>query len=141
MDNVAQGKENLLLNLSLYNFLFFMYSGEQKAGVCVCLCNRTAGNSHVGEKIRPLSTKFGAGNWGRGRGEEGKWMVVILPFLEDCVTPPPHVLLVRRLTPALLGLRALLPGDRQPLASFGFGEAGPNQVVFAGRGIAKHRGP
>lgn len=89
MDNVAQGKENLLLNLSLYNFLFFMYSGEQKAGVCVCLCNRTAGNSHVGEKIRPLSTKFGAGNWGRGRGEEGKWMVVILPFLEDCVTPPP----------------------------------------------------
>lgn len=37
-----------------------------------------------------------------------------------------------RVTPALLGLKCLLPRDRQLRASFCFGEAGPGQVVFAG---------
>lgn len=62
-------------------------------------------------------------------------MVMIFPFLYDCVVP--GVLLVRRLTPALLVRKCLLPRDTQRLASFGFGEAGPDQVVFAGKGASR----
>lgn len=58
-------------------------------------------------------------------------MAIISPFLQDCVIP--SVLLMRRLTPALLVLKCPPPRDRQLLASFCFGEAGPDQVVFAGK--------
>lgn len=62
-------------------------------------------------------------------------MVMTFPFLCDCIVP--GVLLVRRLTPALLVRKCLPPRDTQRLASFGFGEASPDQVVFAGKGASR----